>query len=90
MHMQETVIRFGKAMQTKLKVKHCISQSPAQSLYIAKESCFSRRGFSSLTVDLSLDFVVFVRYLKCFTFGYITNDTFCGQSAELYLKSIVT
>ena len=44
MLMQETVISFEEIMQTKLKVKLCISQSFKQSLYIAKESCFSSKS----------------------------------------------
>ena len=40
MLLQETVNSFEEVMQTKLKVKLCISQSSMQSLYIAKESCF--------------------------------------------------
>ena len=43
MLMQETLISFEEIMQTKLKVKLCISQSFTQSLYIAKESCFSSK-----------------------------------------------
>ena len=41
-------------------------------------------------VDLSLDFIVLSSYRKCFAFGYITINAFWGQSAELYLESIVT
>ena len=44
MLMQETVIGFEEVMQTKRKVKLYISQSFTQSMYIAKESCFSSKS----------------------------------------------
>ena len=60
--MQVTVISFEEVMQTKLKVKLCISQSSRQSLYITKETCSSSTSFS-LSLDLSLDFVAYVSNL---------------------------
>ena len=83
MLMQETVNSFEEVMQTKLKVKRCISQSSTEDLLF-------KQKFSSPTLDFSLDFAVFVRYLNFFAFGCITNNAFWEQSAELYLKSIVS
>ena len=61
MLMQETVISFEDVMLTKLKVRLCISRSSTQSLTIVRDLLFKQR-FSSLTLDLSLGFVVFDAY----------------------------
>ena len=58
-------------------------------VYCKRELLFKQKP-SYPTVDLSLDFVVLVSYLKCFAFGYITINAFWGHSAELYLERIVT
>ena len=57
--------------------------------YCKRELLFKQKP-SYPTVDLSLDFVVLSSYRKCFAYGYITINAFWGQSAELYLESIVT
>ena len=61
MLMQETLISFEDVMLTKLKVRLCISRSSTQSLTIVRDLLFKQR-FSSLTLDLSLGFVVFDAY----------------------------
>ena len=61
MLMQETVISFEDIVLTKLKVRLCISRSSTQSLTIVRDLLFKQR-FSSLTLDLSLGFVVFDAY----------------------------
>ena len=43
MLMQETVISFEEVMQTKLKVKLCISRFSTQSLYMTVKTCFSSK-----------------------------------------------
>ena len=58
-------------------------------LYCKREFLFKKK-FSSLSLDLSIDFVIFVGYLKCFAVGNITNNAFCRQSVELYFIRIVT
>ena len=45
MLMQETVISFEEVMQTKLKVKLCISRFSTQSLYMTVKTCFSSKRF---------------------------------------------
>ena len=61
MLMQEIVIGFEEVTLTKLTIKLRISQSSTQSLNIVRDLLFKQR-FSSLTLDLSIGFVLFVSY----------------------------
>ena len=67
----------GYANETESKTLH-FSIFYTIHVYCKRELFFKQKS-SSPTLDLTLDFVVLVSYLKCFAFGYITINAFCGQ-----------